>query len=113
MWKDKREVILLTTIHHPQMVLSHNIDRSTRQRIMKPVCVLDYNANKRLVDKADAMISSIECARKTLKWIKKLYFHLAGIMMLNAHILFKEKTCKNPTRFCHQGGTSVVERECC
>ncbi|RUM31931.1 MAG: hypothetical protein DSY42_02035 [Aquifex sp.] len=97
LWKDKREVTLLTTIHHPQMVLSHNTDRSTRQRIMKPECVLDYNTNMRLVDKADAMISSIECGRKTLKWYKKLFFHLNDVTMLNAHILFKQKTSKNPT----------------
>ncbi len=97
MWKDKWEVTFLTTVHHPQMVLRHNIDRSTRQRIMKPECVLDYNTNMRLVDKADCMISSIECARKTLKWYKKLYFHLVDITMLNAHILFKEKTCNIPT----------------
>ncbi len=50
----------------------------------------------RLVDKADGMISSIECAHKTLKWYKKLFFHLVDITM-NAHILFKEKTNKNPT----------------
>ncbi len=73
-WKDKREVTLLTTVHRPQMVLNHNIDRSTRQRIMKAECVLDYITNMRLVDKADGMISSIECARKTLKWYKKIIF---------------------------------------
>ncbi len=97
MWKNKHEVTLLTTIHHPQMVLSHNIDNSTRQRIMKPECVLDYNTNMHLVVKADAMFSSIECACKTLKWYKKQYFHLVDITMLNVHVLFKEKTYKNPT----------------
>ncbi len=93
-WKDKREVRLLTTIHHPQMVLSHNIDRSTRQHIMKPECVLEYNTNMRLVDKADAMISFIECDQKTLKWYKKLYFHLVDITMLNATYYSKRRHAK-------------------
>lgn len=96
-WKNKQEVTLLTTVHHPQMVLSHNTDCSTRQCIMKPECVLDYNTNMSLVDKADGMISSIECARNTLKWYKKLFSHLGDIMMMNAHTIFKEKTNKNPT----------------
>ncbi len=96
-WKDKREETLLTTVHLPQMVLSHNLDRSTRQSIMKPECVPDYNTNMCLVDKADGMISSIECARTTLQWYNKLFFHPVDITMVNAHVLFKEKTNKNPT----------------
>lgn len=93
-WKDKREVSLLSTIHNPVSVLSQNVDPHSRQRIMKPECVLDYNQNMRLVDKSDAMISSIECARKTLKWYKKLFFHLLDLTMLNSYILYTLKSGK-------------------
>ena len=91
-WMDKREVALLSTIHVPRMVLSDNIDPRTRERVMKPECILDYNINMRLVDKSDAMISSIECTRKTLKWYKRFFFHLVDMSMLNAHILFMATT---------------------
>ena len=96
-WMDKREVALLSTIHVPRMVLSENIDPRTRERVMKPECVVDYNINMRLVDKSDAMISSIECTRKTLKWYKRFFFHLVDMSMLNAHVLFMATTNKKCT----------------
>ena len=96
-WMDKREVALLSTIHVPRMVLSDNIDPRTRERVMKPECVVDYNINMRLVDKSDAMISSIECTRKTLKWYKRFFFHLVDMSMLNAHVLFMATTNKKCT----------------
>lgn len=70
-WPDKRDVTLLSTIHSTNVVLSQNVNLHTRDQIMKPECVIDYNVNMRLVDKSDAMISSVEFARKTLKWYKK------------------------------------------
>ncbi len=62
--------------HHPpsSVALSHNTDCFTRQRIMEPECVPDHNTNKCLVDKADAMIPSIECGRKTFKWYENFFF---------------------------------------
>ena len=65
-----------------------------KKNIWKPDCVMDYNVNMRLVDKSDAMISAIECARKTMKWYKKLFFHLLDIIVLNSHILHHQVTGK-------------------
>ncbi len=93
-WKNKREVSLLSTIHNPSMVESLSRNPRTRQPTMKPECVNDYNINMRLVDKSDAMISSIDCARQTLKSYKKFFFHLLDITMLNAHIIHKIKSEK-------------------
>ncbi len=93
-WKDKHEVSLLSTIHNPSMVISRNRDPHTRLPILKPECVTDYNTNMRLVNKSDAMISTIDCARKTLKWYKKFFFHLLDITMLSAHTLHMQKSGK-------------------
>ncbi len=94
-WKDKREVSLLSTIHNPSVVGSVSRDPHTRQPTIKPECVTDYNINMRLVDKSDAMISSIDCARKALKWYKKLFFRLLDITMLNIiHRIKTGKKCK-------------------
>ena len=75
-WKDKREVSLLSTIHNLPVVESVNRDPLTRQPIMKPECVTDYNINMRLMDNSDAMIFSTDCVRKTLKWYKKFFFSI-------------------------------------
>ena len=88
---------MLSTVHEPRMVRSHNIDRTTGEYITKPAAVLDYNINMRLVDKSDALISSVECARKNMKWYRKLFFHLLDMATHNAHILHRNVTHKNET----------------
>ncbi|CAL4102857.1 unnamed protein product, partial [Meganyctiphanes norvegica] len=69
-WMDKREVNMLSTVHKPVVMKTKSIDYTDNRKrvIWKPECVIDYNLNMRLVDQSDAMISSIECARPTMKW---------------------------------------------
>lgn len=92
-WVDKREVNLLSTIHEPYMVLhSNNFDRDIEKYIRKPAAVLDYNTNMRLVDKFHAMISSVKCAKKIMKWYRKLFIHLLDLSTHNANILYRVVT---------------------
>ena len=65
---------MVTTKHKGQIINSGKVDHSTKELIMKPDCVVDYNKNMRLFDKADMQISSVECVRKTAKWYKKTFF---------------------------------------
>ncbi|MPD06648.1 PiggyBac transposable element-derived protein 4 [Portunus trituberculatus] len=76
---------MLTTVHEPEIVDSHSIDYQTKEYVKKPDAVLDYNFNMRLIDKSDAMISSVECARKNLKWYRKLFFHLLDMTTQRSH----------------------------
>ena len=43
-----------------------------------------------LVDKSDMVLSFNDTGRKTLKWYKKLAFHLMDLMFYNSYILFKQ-----------------------
>lgn len=98
-WYHNREVNLLSTIHRPLVHRTESIDYKHEKKvhIWKPEAVLDYNINMRQVDQSDAMISSVECARATMKWYKKLFFHLLDITTLNAHLLFAEVTGEKET----------------
>ena len=87
-WYDKREVHMLATEHTREMMDSGKVNHVTNEPIMKPDCVIDYNTNMRLIDKADMQISAIECVRRTVKWYKKLFFHLMDMSMLNAYNMF-------------------------
>ncbi|KAJ8945533.1 hypothetical protein NQ318_020378 [Aromia moschata] len=40
------------------------------------------------VDRTDMMLSSTECVRKTVKWYKKLFFHIVDLCLLNSHALY-------------------------
>lgn len=95
-WRDKRVVHLLTTLHTNSMVDTSKRDRRTGASIKKPACVVDYTQKMRLVDKADMLISSVQCVRKSLKWYKKFFFHLLDMVILNSYYMYLIKTGKKP-----------------
>ena len=85
---------MLSTVHRPLVMKSKSVQYidNRKKAIWKPECVIEYNQNMRLVDKSDSMIASLECARPTMKWYKKILFHLLDLGTLNAHILHREVT---------------------
>jgi hypothetical protein len=73
-WKDKRDVRLLTNI-----LLSpkegHYCDE--HGNVIKPAIVAEYSRPMGHVDNTDTMANSYTASRRTWKWTKKLLFHLA------------------------------------
>ncbi|XP_050316027.1 piggyBac transposable element-derived protein 4-like [Anthonomus grandis grandis] len=102
-WKDKREVRMLSTFHNSDMKDSGKVNRTTKEEIRKPVCVLNYIENMGAVDRSDMLLSSVECVRKTVKWYKKLFFHLLDLSLLNSHAVYKMVTGKNISLLDFQG----------
>ena len=97
-WQDKREVIMLSTIHKPSTIKTRKSDWRTQKVIEKPECIVHYNENMNFIDKADMQISFVEYIRKTVKWYRKFFFHLLDLSTLNAYMLFTVKH-KNNTQF--------------
>jgi len=60
---------------------------------IKPAATLDYKKYKTGVDISDQMLSYCSLERKTIKWWKKLPFHLFNLVVVNAQILHT-MTCK-------------------
>lgn len=110
-WKDKRSVTALSTLHTGAMQDSGKKTRDN-QPIMKPDLILDYNINMRLVDKSDMMIGDVECVRRTVKWYKKLFFHLVDVVVLNSYIYYKMRSGKKlPLRiFVHDLVYQLLEK---
>ena len=84
-WRDKRDVCLLTNIHDPPREGNY---RDEHGNAIKPAIVADYNRHMGYVDKADRMANSYTASRRTWKWTKKLFFHLLDLAILNSYILF-------------------------
>ena len=76
---------MLSTVHTGQMMDTGRTQHGTEDAVLKPGLVLDYNDNMRLVDKVDMMVSFVDCAKKTVRWHHKLFFHLVDITLLNAY----------------------------
>lgn len=93
---------LLSTVHRPQFQDAHHHERGTGRLLQRPEAVNDYNINMRLVDKSDAVISSVECARKTMRWYKKMFLQLLDTTLYNCQILQRQLTGHRETRedFC-------------
>lgn len=95
-WTDKRDVHMLSTEHGHEMKNTEKSNPRTKEQIIKPSCVLDYNLNMGAVDRSDMMIVHLECVRRSTRWYKKLFFHFLDLTILNAHALFLCKTGKRP-----------------
>lgn len=96
-WRDTRDVYCLSTKHKATCSTvtvrskGGNVDKT------KPDIILDYNMNKTGVDHADQLHSYYPFHRKSMKWWKKLFFHIFTMSVVNAFILYKEKSYKNVT----------------
>ncbi|XP_050314831.1 piggyBac transposable element-derived protein 4-like [Anthonomus grandis grandis] len=86
-WKDRRDVVMLTTMHENKIVTLPQIDRSTNENKKKPLCVIQYNQHMGAIDRSDMLISSVDCTRKSIKWYNKLFFHVIDVCLLNAHAM--------------------------
>lgn len=85
LWRDKRDVRILTNIHDPP---AEGNFRDSNGKAIKPQIVADYNRHMGYVDKGDRMANSYSINRRTWKWTKKLFFHLFDLAILNSYILF-------------------------
>ena len=62
---------------------------------MRLYCIKDYNEKRGIIDKATMQIKFSESLRKTIKWYKKLFFHIIDLSVLNTDISFKNKKHQN------------------
>jgi len=83
-WKDKRDVCLLTNIHDPPREGNY---RNEHGNAIKPAIVADYNRHMGHADNADRMANSYTASHRTWKWTKKLFFHLLDLATVNSCIL--------------------------
>jgi hypothetical protein len=73
-WKDKRNVNILTNMHRPPA--EGNLC-DEYGNTLKPAIVQDYNRQMGYVDKSDHMTNRYSISRHTWKWKKKLFFQRA------------------------------------
>lgn len=86
-WKDKRDVLILSTKHTDTMEEVQSRGSTT----LKPRAVSDYNRGKSSIDLSDQMSSYNTALRKTIKWYRKIAIELLfGTSMINAHYLYKK-----------------------
>ena len=82
-WKDRREVYMLTNMDTPPA--EGNFCDSNHP--MEPNIMERYNWHVGYIDTSDHMANSCSVSQRTFKWTTKLFFHLVDLTVLNSWIL--------------------------
>ncbi|XP_050315486.1 piggyBac transposable element-derived protein 4-like, partial [Anthonomus grandis grandis] len=92
-WRDKRDVLLLSTKHSDSMVFTQNRMGNFKH---KPQMVVEYNAGKSAADLSDQLTAYQSPLRKSLKWYRKFAFKIIlNTALVNAWIIYKQVTKEN------------------
>ncbi|PSN31192.1 PiggyBac transposable element-derived protein 4 [Blattella germanica] len=83
-WMDKRVISMVSTAHSATMVQVTDKRDNTK---FKPEVVAEYNRYMHGVDNADQYLSLYPFMRKTVKWPKKLFFHILLCTLFNSLVL--------------------------
>jgi len=94
-WLDRREVYMLSSLYDSSSASTDKIDRASGKVVKKPTCIVNYNACMGNIDKCDMLLNSVECVRKSMKWFKKIFFHLVDLCLLNSFSAYKTVSGKN------------------
>jgi hypothetical protein len=103
-WFDKRAVCLLSTVHRSGEVNKRMRDRHGAggfREIAKPIAVDGYNSKMGGVDRSDQLNSYYLANGKTVKWWKKVLFHMLNTAITNAFVLFRSVT-SHPKKDAHR-----------
>ena len=82
---------MLTTIHDDSSVFKERHSRLASggtEEISKPYAIDQYNKFMDGVDKQDQSLSYYGFSRRTVKWWKKVFFHLLDTAVVNAYIMY-------------------------
>nr|XP_054750234.1 piggyBac transposable element-derived protein 4-like [Lytechinus pictus] len=91
-WMDKKPVTLLTTLDGPGEDVKRIRSRQGvdgHREISRPTAISTYNKHMGGVDKADQLIQYYLHQHRSLKWWKRIFFHLLETTLVNAHIIYK------------------------
>lgn len=86
-WEDRREVCMINSFIKHEMV--DKISSNPNNTRMKPNTVLIYNSKMGGVDDVDKVTKPNKSIRKTIKWYKKVYFHLWDHAVYNSFRAYK------------------------
>ena len=79
---------MLSTYHRKKVCEVGKIHRKTKEALKKTEAVIENNANMSGVDILDQKIKPYKCLRKSVRWYKKLFFHLMYITVVNAQTAY-------------------------
>ncbi len=87
---DRKVVTFLTTEHNACLVNTGKLHRQTKEAIVKPDVMNEYNKFMGGVDLNDQLAKYSAFNRRSCKWWKKVFFRLLNLVMVNAYVLYRD-----------------------
>ena len=92
-WKDRRIIYFLSTIHVAATPSPTTVQRTiadgTWEDVNCPPCLPDYQTYMRGVDRGDQLIGYYNIGRRSKKWWKRVFSYLVEVCVLNAYVFYK------------------------
>ncbi|XP_052269913.1 piggyBac transposable element-derived protein 4-like [Dreissena polymorpha] len=89
---DSKPVFLLSTTLTSEKMYTGKKNPVTQELISKPKMVIAYDKFMGGVDRADQMVSNSRSNIRTMKWWKKVFFHVLSLTVLNSYIAYKHNS---------------------
>ncbi|KAG8238002.1 hypothetical protein J437_LFUL017791 [Ladona fulva] len=90
-WRDKKDVHLLSTYHKDlEMKKTGKLSFKTKEEIVKPKVVIDYNVQMNTVDRQDQQLASFPIMRRYAKGYRKVFFNVMDMVLYNTYVLYKK-----------------------
>jgi len=83
-WKDKKLVSLLSTIHSNTTTNVEINYKEGRKIVSIPEAIEDYNQNMRGVDKFDKLVSIYRFSHSSWKWWRSVFYYLLEVSVINS-----------------------------
>lgn len=109
-WKDKRDVLFLTTKEVPKMIEI----QTKRGPVAKPSTIVDYNSAKSFIDVSDQKAAYSSPVRRSIKWYRKIAVELlTNTAMVNALVVYSHVTGNkmSVTKFREKVVTSLLQAQ--
>lgn len=87
-WKDKKNVNMLTTMHKDTIRDTGKKSR-TGKAVRKPIACSSYSKGMGGVDLNDQISVFYKSPRKTIKWYKKIFFYMLDMTIVNSFVVWK------------------------
>jgi hypothetical protein len=100
LWKDKREVFMLSNKHPHSLVQKDRVKRGGYQQIYyRPLCIERYNEFMHGVDLANQLAATYRFKHKSLKWYKSIFYYLLDVTITNCYISYKDMMKRKSMKF--------------
>ena len=93
-YKSKKDKIvsMMSTVHTGKITQSDKIHYATKEKILKPEVILDYNKSMGGVDNLSRCVIPYSVQRRGLKWYRKIAELFIEISVFNSFIVYKKST---------------------